>query len=36
MEAGHAIAHPGEADYYAIGAAADAVDSIRRNDLGTP
>ena len=33
MEAGHAIAHPGEADYYAISAAANAVDSIRRNDL---
>jgi hypothetical protein len=33
MEAAHAIAHPGEADYYAISAAANAVDSIRRNDL---
>ena len=32
----HAIAHPGEADYYAISAAADAVDSIRRNELATP
>jgi hypothetical protein len=33
MDAAHAIAHPGEADYYAISAAADAIDSIRRNDL---
>ena len=33
MDARHAIAHPGEADYYAISAAADAIDSIRRNDL---
>jgi|SRR5579883_145827 len=35
ISAGHIIAHPGEADYYAICAAADAVDSIRRNNTAS-
>jgi hypothetical protein len=35
MDAGAAVAHPGEADYYAISAAASAVDNTRRDQVAS-